>query len=174
MTQSREGMDALALLHQDHVKVASLFDQYVITDAREGKNHVVDQILRELQVHAEIEETIVYPALKEAAPGNEVGEAYEEHHLAEIVMCQLTDLQPGSEEFSVKLALLKDLVAKHIEVEERVLFELALRVLGPDRLRALGAQVAARKRELLAQAPKLTVTMLPETPTTQPQRGKQA
>lgn len=166
-------MDALALLHQDHVKVASLFDQYVLTEARESKNHVVDQILRELQVHAEIEETIVYPAIKEAAPGNEVAVAYEEHHLAEIVMCQLTDLQPGSEAFSVKLALLKDLVSKHIEVEERVLFELAMRVLGPDRLRELGTRVEARKRELQAQAPKLRVTMLPETPATQPQSGKQ-
>ena len=170
MTKSREVMDALALLHQDHVKVATLFDQYVLTDDREAKNHVVDQILRELQIHAEIEEQIVYPALREKAPTDDVAVAYEEHHLAEIVMCQLTDLEPGSEEFSVKLATLKDLVAKHIEIEERVLFELALKVLGTDRLRELGIQVAAKKQELLAQAPKLTVTMLPETPQTQPHR----
>lgn len=172
MTKAVEGMDALALLHQDHVKVATLFGQYVITEAREAKNHLVDQILRELQVHAAIEEQIFYPALREKATTDEVAVAYEEHHLAEVVMCQLTDLQPGSEEFSVKLATLKNLVAKHIEVEERVLFERALKVLGPDRLRELGARIQAKKQELLAQSPKLTVTMVPESP--QPQPHEQA
>lgn len=161
-------MDALALLHQDHVKVGSLFDQYVMTDDREGKNWVVDQILSELMIHAQIEETIVYPALREKSATPDVGMAYEEHHLAEIVMCQLTELEPGSEEFSVKLATLKDLVAKHIEMEERVLFEQALRVLGTDRLRELGTQIEAKKAELKAQAPRLSVTMMPETPQTQP------
>ncbi|MNT80594.1 hypothetical protein D3C72_2200800 [compost metagenome] len=85
-------------------------------------------------------------------------------------MCQLTDLQPGSEEFSVKLATLKNLVATHIKVEERVLFEHALKVLGPDRLRELGARMLAKKQELLAQAPSLSVTMMPESPQTQPQQ----
>ena len=60
-------MDALALLHQDHVKVGSLFDQYVMTDDREGKNWVVDQILSQVKV-------VDQPVTKEALFGDDEGE----------------------------------------------------------------------------------------------------
>ena len=71
-------MDALTLLHQDHVAVASLFVEYVATQDRQERTTIVEQLRTLLSAHSEIEETMVYPRLREQAPDKEiVGVAFE-------------------------------------------------------------------------------------------------
>jgi hemerythrin superfamily protein len=166
-------MDALALLHQDHVKVASLFERYVQTKGQDARQQIIAQIRRELTVHSEIEETLVYPALRQLASNKEaVAIAFEEHHLVDILLCQIADLEPGSEDLSAKLGVLKNLVTRHVQQEETVLFDLARSVFTTDQLRELGKRIEAAKQEAEARIPTLRVTMAPEAPAPQKQEKK--
>ena len=56
-------MDALELLKQDHAKVKKLFDKAESADNREQKR-IFNQIKIELEIHAQIEENIFYPAMQ--------------------------------------------------------------------------------------------------------------
>jgi hemerythrin superfamily protein len=58
-------MNALDLLTEDHQKVRQLFEQAQQIRDNDQKKELFDQIDTELAVHAEIEETIFYPALEE-------------------------------------------------------------------------------------------------------------
>ena len=59
-------MDAFALLKNDHKRVAALFDEIEPTTERAVKTReeAFGKLKEELDVHAHIEEEILYPALK--------------------------------------------------------------------------------------------------------------
>lgn len=75
-----ETQDATALLHADHEHVSDLLAQYETARSSTKKMHLVSQICAELTVHAQIEEEIFYPAVKQALKDKElVPEATVEH-----------------------------------------------------------------------------------------------
>ena len=68
-----ESADAVQMLEQDHRAVERLFDDFASGEAN-GKERVAEQIFRELEVHATLEEEIFYPALRKHADQGELGE----------------------------------------------------------------------------------------------------
>ncbi len=78
-------MDAIALLRQDHREVERLFKQFEKAGPRAHKTRrdLVDKVIKELSVHAAIEEQVFYPAIREAVSETEdtVLESLEEHHI---------------------------------------------------------------------------------------------
>lgn len=84
-------MNALALLKKDHATVKALFEQFEKIREDEGKlvnarkRSIVGKIIRELSIHAAIEEQHFYPAIRNAMKKKEdvgeVLEALEEHHV---------------------------------------------------------------------------------------------
>jgi hypothetical protein len=52
-------------------------------------------------------------------------DAIEQHHAMDLLLAEAPDLDPEGESFTPKVALLEDLVRRHIEAEERELFALA-------------------------------------------------
>ena len=73
-------MDALELLKQDHQKVKELFEQAEAMEEGKEQKQIFDQIKRELETHARIEESIFYPAMeKHEELKDMVLEAIEEH-----------------------------------------------------------------------------------------------
>ena len=62
-------MNAFQLLKEDHQKVSGIFQQLEPTTERAEKTRteLFAQLKQELDVHAQIEETIFYPAIKQAA-----------------------------------------------------------------------------------------------------------
>jgi len=101
----------------------------------------------------EIEEEIFYPAYKRAAETRENAipyfEAQEEHALVAIVLPELEATSPSSEVFGAKAKVLKDLIEHHADEEEDEMLPKAKKLLGKERLGELGAEMAARKEELL-------------------------
>ena len=78
-------MDALALLKKDHQTVEKLFSRFEKKPSKE----IADRFVRELSVHAAIEEQLFYPAVRQLAEAEEMDEAVEkvlealeEHHVA--------------------------------------------------------------------------------------------
>jgi iron-sulfur cluster repair protein YtfE (RIC family) len=59
-------MDAFELLKKDHEKVAGIFEKLEPTTERgvKTREELFTQLKQELDVHARIEETILYPVLK--------------------------------------------------------------------------------------------------------------
>ena len=61
-----KAQEATALLRADHKAVSELFDQYEKTRSSAKKKVLVQKICRELTVHAQVEEELFYPPVREA------------------------------------------------------------------------------------------------------------
>ena len=73
-------MDAFDLLMNDHRKVSEIFDRMESGDAS-LRRELFPRLKQELDVHAHVEETIFYPALKERAETRDLAtHAYSEHN----------------------------------------------------------------------------------------------
>jgi iron-sulfur cluster repair protein YtfE (RIC family) len=109
----------------------------------------MDQIANELKIHIRIEEEIFYPAVREigtAKAEEMVDEAYEEHHVVDLVLAELPNVDPEDERFAAKMTVLSELVEHHADEEEKEMFKSAER-LGDDELEALGERMEARLGE---------------------------
>jgi hemerythrin-like domain-containing protein len=146
--------DAISLLKQDHVKVKQLLTRLDNTTERaaERRKQLLKEIEHELKMHTRIEEEIFYPAFEKAvtaADGHMYYEALEEHHLVDIVLLEMKGKSVESDEFSAKAKVLKDLIEHHaIEEEEGEMFPIARKKIGAARLRELGTEMQARKKQL--------------------------
>lgn len=150
-------MDAIALLKQDHRTVEELFKQYEAMGDRavKAKKKVVEKIIRELAVHAAIEEMYFYPAVRAAAKQNEtraneaanqqVLEALEEHHIVTWTLSELSKMEPDDERYDPKMKVLMVSVRHHVQEEESALFPKATRMLRRQ-LDELGDQMAKAKK----------------------------
>ena len=149
--------DAISLLKADHKKVKGLLEKLEKTTERAAKKRVklLDQIETELRVHTNIEETIFYPAFRDAVRKKEDREMYfealEEHHVVKMVLPEIQATDPTSEPFGAKAKVLKELVTHHAKEEEKEMFPEARTVLDQEELTQLGAQMAAKKKALLAK-----------------------
>jgi hemerythrin superfamily protein len=143
-------VDAIVLLKDDHKKVERLFKEFEKTKESatpSAKRELVDQVLYELTTHAFIEETIFYPAAKEAAPDSKehVLESVEEHHVVAWLLSELKDLDPEHETFDAKTTVLIENVRHHVEEEEKEWFPQVRKAMGRKRLAELGDQLEAAK-----------------------------
>lgn len=143
-------MDAIELLINDHNEVKALFQRYRSAQERgdEGTTaEVVRQIMRELHQHTTIEEEIFYPAVREADDelNDEVAEGLQEHHVVDVLMNEMRDLDAGSEEWVAKMQVLMENVEHHVEEEEEDLFPDVREAMDQSKLDELGQQMAERK-----------------------------
>ncbi len=146
--------DAIALLTADHKAVKALFKEFEqLTeqeDADEQKAALVEKICNELTVHAQAEEEIFYPAVREAIDDDSLmDEADVEHASAKDLIAQLEGMLPGDDHYDAKVVVLGEYVNHHIEEEEGEMFVKA-RKCDVDTA-ALGVEIAARKHELKSE-----------------------
>ena len=100
-------MNAFTLLKADHEKVAGILDKIDETTERatKGREELFAQLKNELDVHARIEEEILYPVLEEYEETRAICfEAYEEHALVKQLLEDLASA-PKDDGFSVKTKL---------------------------------------------------------------------
>lgn len=151
-------MDALRLLHADHKEVESLFKQLgeLGDSAHVSRERIFEQIDTALEAHAKIEETIFYPAIKQASrrepdAKEDVLEAYEEHSNVKGMLEKLKGLDPKDETYEAKLEVLHELVKHHVKEEESSIFADAKELLGTEKLETLGQQMEQTKAKILGQ-----------------------
>ena len=147
--------DAITLLKTDHKKVRALLETLDKTDAPARRTKLFEQIDTEVFVHAKIEEEIFYPAFKRKAEESEEKqmffEAKEEHGLVDVMLPKIRSSNPSSDEFAARAKVLKDIIVHHAKEEEKEMFKAAKNLFDRDELKALGAQMQKRKRELLRE-----------------------
>ncbi len=143
------GTDAITLLKADHKRVSDLYEQYEKTRSNAKKRTLVASICRELSVHAQVEEEIFYPAVKAALKDKEmVPEAHVEHASLKELIAQVRDKEPDGEMFDAKIKVMSEYTKHHVKEEQTEMFPKA-RKTRLD-MKQLGAQIAARKEELMA------------------------
>jgi hypothetical protein len=142
-------MDAITLLKDDHKKVSGIFEKLDETTERaeKGREELFAQLKQELDVHAHIEETIFYPAIKQEAETRSITlEGLEEHHVIKMLLKELAAMSVGSEQWTAKLKVLKENVEHHVEEEEGDMFKGAREVLSKEQLEDLGTRMEAEKK----------------------------
>jgi hypothetical protein len=143
-------MNAFELLKKDHEKVSGLFKQLDDTTERAVKTReeLFGKLKQELDIHARIEETIFYPAIKEAKETHEITlEAIEEHNVVKQLLSELESLPVEDETWTAKLTVLKENVEHHVEEEEGEMFKDAQKVLSAEQVEELGARMESAKQE---------------------------
>jgi len=145
--------DAISLLSSDHAEVKQMFEEYRKlvegngSDDRRGD--LARQICSTLSVHAEIEEDIFYPAMRENIDDELLlDQAEVEHESAKELIEQIEDMDAGDALFDARVLVLGEYVEHHVQEEENEIFPQA-ETSGVD-LDELGAELAERKRELMA------------------------
>jgi hemerythrin superfamily protein len=144
-------MDALTLLKTDHDKVKKLLAELESTTERGEKTRteLFATIKGELTVHESIEEEIFYPALMDMAKTREITlEAYEEHHVVDLLMGELEDLDVTDPSWGAKATVMKENIEHHIEEEEGEMFQKTRQVFDKDELDELGQRMSERKAQL--------------------------
>ena len=137
-------MKATKLLKQQHREVEKLFSQALKTDNPKTRQRARDSIIEALEHHAQIEESVFYPAVREVGTKKAeemIGEAFEEHHVVKLVLAELPKLDPNADNFESKMTVLKELIEHHVEEEEDEMFPMAERRLGDERMAELGEQM---------------------------------
>ena len=145
-------MNALKLLKEDHDQVKAAMSQLGDTESAEGREALFNDLRRDLEVHEVIEEEIFYPALREHPRAKEIVlEGYEEHHVVDTLLGELSALPFDDEAWGAKAKVMIENVEHHIEEEEGEMFEQARAVFDGSELDGLGERMAARKAEALAE-----------------------
>jgi len=137
-------MKATDLLKKQHKNVKTLFKKVEETEDGRRRRQLMDEIANELKIHTQIEEEVFYPAVREIGSSKAeemVDESYEEHHVVDLVLAELPNVDPEDERFAAKMTVLAELVEHHAEEEEEEMFPLAEKKLGKERLQELGERM---------------------------------
>ncbi|HTM08216.1 MAG TPA: hemerythrin domain-containing protein, partial [Verrucomicrobiae bacterium] len=131
---------------EDHRKVKELFRQFEEAEDDSTKKEIAQTAIKELKVHTALEEELFYPAVRREIDEEEkIDEALEEHHVAKLLIAELSRMKPSDEHFDAKFKVLAESVKHHIEEEEG---EMLPEVEGEIDADGLGKQMAERKQKL--------------------------
>ena len=163
---------AIELLESDHRKVEMLFDQFedMKDEEDEGRREVAERICAELTVHAQVEEELFYPWLRENLGEEEmemVEEAQVEHNSAKDLIAQIQGASALDATYDAKVKVLSEYINHHVQEEENEIFEEVREE--REALDELGQEMAARKAELMEQ---MGLTDDAEGESAMTQRGK--
>src|SRR5437899_7762213 len=143
-------MNPFELLEQDHEVVAALFDRLQSSGAAERRQPDFNELKRELELHTDIEEKLIYHELEGVpALSEDVRLAREDHRAVADILGELQALSPGDSAWPSRVADLRRKVERHIAEEEGTLFPKARTSLGVQRLKRLGREVQDMRQGVL-------------------------
>jgi hemerythrin-like domain-containing protein len=143
--------DAIAVLKADHERVRGLLAELEKTTEKAGtkRQKLLATIEQELWVHTKIEEDVFYPAFFDACQKSDDKELYyealEEHHVVDLVLPEIKQIDPSAAQFAAKAKVLKDLVEHHAGEEESEMFPRARTLMDREELLRLGEELARAK-----------------------------
>jgi hemerythrin superfamily protein len=135
------------MIRLDHTHVMSTFHQYEVDTPPRIKKGLADTVCVSLEIHAQLEEEIFYPALRAVAETEVVQKSTTEHHQMRQLINQLRNLEPYDAAFDQTFFQLMNTLMHHVADEETLLLPAAERVLA-DRLGELGAEMTKRRMQL--------------------------
>src|SRR5215210_3729171 len=143
--------DAIVLLKKDHQEIKRAFAAFEKAgeNAHARKGQLVDRIIELLTVHTYIENEVMYPRVRALLPEleDDVLESYEEHHVADVLVMELSGMKPTDERFDAKTTVLIENVQHHMDEEEQDWFPKVRDGLGRKQLQEIGAEMVAAKKK---------------------------
>jgi hemerythrin superfamily protein len=137
--------DEVLIAHHDVLR-GLLRELAETTDAQtELRGQLRAQFLRELEVHAQIEDELFYPAVRDVSPLLSV--AHAEHRQIDDQLATVMRTALEDPEFVTEVRMLESTLHHHTFEEEQRMFPQS-QALGDDRLEQLGRQLQERQREL--------------------------
>jgi hemerythrin superfamily protein len=147
---SKSRSDAIALLKTDHRQVETWFSAFEKTSSAQRKQDLATRICTALKVHTQIEEEIFYPAFLQAAGEDDIHhEAIVEHGGAKKLIAEIEATTPTDDYFDARVSVLSEMIKHHVKEEEGRGGMFAKARQSDMNLKDLGAQLAARKKELM-------------------------
>jgi hypothetical protein len=151
---ARTGMDSMTpdittMIRVDHSHVLALFRRFRPSASNSRKRALVASACLALEIHAQLEEEIFYPALGAAGAQREALEkSVPEHNEMRALISAIRAMEPGDPAFDDTFRMLMRTVLHHVADEESILLADA-EVLMPQRLGELGMEMTRRRLELL-------------------------
>ena len=140
----------IAMIQFDHMHVLSTYHQFH-PDARPSvKEGLVKTVCAAIEIHAQLEEEIFYPAVREATTDEFIKRSVHEHDELRGFIERLRGMEPTDPDYDQTFAAMIRLVMHHAAEEETVMLPEAERCLPAERLDELGAQMTKRRLELTA------------------------
>ena len=142
--------DAIVLLKDDHKQIRKVFKDFEAAgdNAEKRKGQLVDRMIELLTQHTYIENEVMYPRVRELLPDleDDVLESYEEHHVADVLVVELSAMKPSDERFDAKTTVLIENVTHHMDEEEQDWFPKVREGLGRKTLQEIGEAMLEAKK----------------------------
>jgi hemerythrin superfamily protein len=120
VTRSDNEIGIRDLIRMDHTKVDTLFTQLLGSNDPQKIQEFYGQLYKDLSVHAEAEEQVVYPAVRSYYEDTQ--ELYDEQAEMKVMLEKIKSLSPSSPEFKAKIEELMSGVKSHVQQEEGEMF----------------------------------------------------
>lgn len=141
------------MIRMDHSHVLTTFHQYEMDSSPRTKKALVASICLALEIHAQLEEEIFYPAMRSVGRDMEtLDKSPREHDEMRELIATLRSMEPTDHLYDQTVMELMRTVMHHVADEETILLPDAEVVLS-DRLGELGMEMT--KRRLQLSAPKM-------------------
>ena len=159
---------ATDMIRMDHSHVMATFHRYNTESDAKTKQGLAEMICLALEVHAQLEEEIFYPTMREVrADQPVVDKSYPEHDEMKRLIARLRDTQPTDPSYDrTFLELMRDVI-HHVADEETTLLPDAEEALGKQRLQEIGGRMLKRRLELVGpKLPAMAKSMVKAAPAT--------
>ena len=140
-------MTAHDVLMEDHRRLRSMLDRLVHTAPEDSdeRRHLLHQFQEEVSVHAQIEDDLYYPRIREVSPLFAV--AHAEHRQLDDQVAVILRTDPAGADFLIEAQMLAAILGHHADEEEQQMFVQA-EELGAAELDALGRELHALRERL--------------------------
>lgn len=152
-SKSKKETTFFDILKQDHDTIRDLFEQIEEDEESGNREELFAGIQSELQEHLELEEKIFYPEMEKSEELRDKAlEAYEEHHVARMVLGELSGLDKKDDRWNAKLKVLQEVVLHHLQEEEKNVFKLARKSFESDQITQITNQIRQMKSGMAKKA----------------------
>ncbi|MEG3870161.1 hemerythrin domain-containing protein [Microcoleus sp. Z1_B5] len=143
VTRSKDEMNITEILTMDHRKADTLFMEIASTDDPKKLQEFFGQLYKDLSVHAEAEEQIVYPAIRSYYSNTQ--ELYNEQAEMKQMLAKIKSMNPSSSDFKAQIKQLQTAVQEHVKEEESDMFAQIRRNLSEAQMEQMATQFKAAK-----------------------------
>ncbi len=143
VTRTKDEMNITEIISMDHRKVDTIFMEIEKTEDPQKLQEFFGQLYKDLSVHAEAEEQIVYPAVRSYYTNTQ--ELYDEQAAMKQMLAQIKALNPSASNFKAQIQQLKTAVQAHVKEEENDMFPQIRRNLSEAQMEQMATQFKAAK-----------------------------
>src|SRR4028119_2324034 len=143
VTRTKDEMNITEIITMDHRKTDTLFMEIASTDDPQKLQEFFGQLYKDLSVHAEAEEQVVYPAVR-SYYGN-TQELFDEQAQMKQMLAQIKALNPTASNFKEQIKQLQAAVQDHVRQEENDMFPQIRRNLSEAQMEQMATQFKEAK-----------------------------